>query len=240
MEDAVLRKGLGYNDSMKNLHNALQLKQLYLLKQMGVRYTDIKPSELEDEPAQLPDNLEALRALVEQCHLCDLSKSRHKVVFGEGDPHAELMFVGEGPGATEDSTGRPFVGRAGELLTRMIEKVLLIPRAQVYIANIVKCRPPGNRVPTPSEALTCRPYLLKQIELIRPRIVVSLGATAYRYLSNDQSPISRVRGHPIQMNGYLLVPTFHPSYLLRNPSAKKEAFHDMLLVKELLEKRGKA
>ena len=221
---------------MKNLHNALQLKQLYLLKQMGVRYTDIKPSELEAEPAQLPDDLDALRQLVEGCHLCDLSKSRHKVVFGEGDPHAELMFVGEGPGATEDSTGRPFVGRAGELLTRMIENVLLIPRSKVYIANIVKCRPPGNRVPTPSEALTCRPYLLKQIELIRPRIVVSLGATAYRYLCNDQSPISRVRGHPVQMEGYTLIPTFHPSYLLRNPSAKKEAFYDLLKVKELWEK----
>ncbi|WP_292662062.1 uracil-DNA glycosylase [Nitratifractor sp.] len=224
---------------MKNLHNALQLKQLYILKQLGSRYTDIKPSDLEEEPDQLPDDLDALRQLVETCHLCDLSKSRHKVVFGEGNPRAELMFVGEGPGATEDSMGRPFVGRAGELLTKMIENVLYIPRSQVYIANIVKCRPPGNRVPTPAEALTCRPYLLKQIELIRPRIIVTLGATAYRYLSNDQSPIGRVRGHPIQMDGYLLVPTFHPSYLLRNPSAKKEAFHDMLLVKELWEKGRK-
>ncbi len=221
---------------MKNLHNALQLKQLHLLKQMGYRYTDIQPSDLEPDPAQLPDDLESLRKMVEQCHLCDLSKSRHKVVFGEGDPHARLMFVGEGPGATEDSTGRPFVGRAGELLTRMIENVLHLRREQVYIANIVKCRPPGNRVPTPTEAFTCRPYLLKQIELIRPRIIMTLGATAYRYLTNDETPISRVRGHIIRTENYFLVPTFHPSYLLRNPSAKKQAWEDLLKVKELLEK----
>ncbi len=221
---------------MKNLHNALQLKQLHLLKQMGYRYTDIQPSDLEPDPTQLPDDLESLRKMVEQCHLCDLSKSRHKVVFGEGDPHARLMFVGEGPGATEDSTGRPFVGRAGELLTRMIENVLHLRREQVYIANIVKCRPPGNRVPTPTEAFTCRPYLLKQIELICPRIIMTLGATAYRYLTNDETPISRVRGHIIRTENYFLVPTFHPSYLLRNPSAKKQAWEDLLKVKELLEK----
>ncbi|WP_457606306.1 uracil-DNA glycosylase [Nitratifractor sp.] len=221
---------------MKNLHNALQLKQLYLLKQMGYSYTDIAPSDLENEPTELPDNLEELRKFVENCHLCDLSKSRHKVVFGEGDPHAKLMFVGEGPGATEDSTGRPFVGRAGELLTKMIEKVLYLSRSQVYIANIVKCRPPRNRVPTPTEALTCRPYLLRQIELIQPRIIVTLGATAYRYLTNDESPIGRVRGQVIHTENYLLVPTFHPSYLLRNPSAKKEAYHDLLTVKDLYEK----
>jgi len=221
---------------MKNLHNALQLKQLHLLRQMGYRYTDIQPSDLEPDPAQLPDNLESLRKMVEQCHLCDLSKSRHKVVFGEGDPHARLMFVGEGPGATEDSTGRPFVGRAGELLTRMIENVLHLHREQVYIANIVKCRPPGNRVPTPTEAFTCRPYLLKQIELIRPKIIMTLGATAYRYLSNDETPISRVRGHIIRTENYFLVPTFHPSYLLRNPSAKKQAWEDLLKVKDLLGK----
>ena len=221
---------------MKNLHNALQLKQLVLLKQMGFEYTDIKPSEWEQESETLPDSLEELGKLVQNCHLCELSKSRHKVVFGEGKEDADLMFVGEGPGATEDSTGRPFVGRAGELLTRMIENVLHLSRSEVYIANIVKCRPPGNRVPSPTEAVTCRPYLLKQIELIQPRIIVAMGATAYRYLGNDESPISRVRGHVIRQEGYLLIPTYHPSYLLRNPSAKKEAFHDLLKVKELLER----
>ncbi len=220
---------------MKNLHNALQLKQLYLLKQLGYRYTDITPSELEAEAVDLPPTLEALRQTVAGCHLCDLSKSRNKTVFGEGNEQADVMFVGEGPGATEDSTGRPFVGRAGELLTKMIENMLLVPRSEVYIANIVKCRPPNNRVPTESEAFTCRPYLLRQIEIIRPRIIVTLGATAYRYLTNDTAPISRVRGHAIQTDHYTLIPTFHPSYLLRNPSAKKEAFVDMKKVKALMD-----
>jgi len=221
---------------MRTLHNALLLKQLYLLKELGYRYTDVVPSDLEPEPAELPSTLEELAKTVEGCHLCELSKSRHKTVFGEGDPHAKLMFVGEGPGATEDSTGRPFVGRAGELLTRMIENVLHLRREQVYIANIVKCRPPGNRVPTPEEALTCRPYLMRQIELIRPRIIMTLGGTAYRYLTNDETPVSRVRGHIIRGESYLLIPTFHPSYLLRNPSAKKLAWEDLIKVKELLEK----
>jgi len=219
---------------MKNLHNALQLKQLYLLRQLGFAYTDMAPSELDVDTADLPNSLEALQKTVSGCHLCALSKHRHKSVFGEGNPHANVMFVGEGPGATEDSTGRPFVGRAGELLTKMIENVLLIPRRDVYIANIVKCRPPGNRVPTESEAFTCRPYLLKQIDLIRPQIIVTLGATAYRYLTNDESPISKVRGNTIQAKGYLLIPTFHPSYLLRNPSAKKEAFEDLKKVREMM------
>ena len=221
---------------MKNLYNAIKLKELYLLKQLGYNYTDIEPSIFKDEELILPSNLDELRDLALNCHLCDLSKSRKRVVFGEGDKEAKVMFVGEGPGATEDSTGRPFVGRAGELLTKMIEGVLLIPRSSVYIANIVKCRPPRNRVPTPTEALTCRVYLFKQIEIIKPKIIVSLGATAYRYLTDDTTPISRVRGHIIDNKEYILIPTFHPSYLLRNPSAKKEAYLDMLKVKELLQK----
>ncbi len=220
---------------MKNLHNALQLKQLYLLKSMGFEYTDITPSELEEDVADLPDSLGALRDTVAGCHLCELSKSRHKAVFGEGNERAVVMFVGEGPGATEDSTGRPFVGRSGELLTNMIEGVLHIPRSEVYIANIVKCRPPGNRTPTQSEAFTCRPYLNKQIEMIEPKIIVTLGATAYRYLTNDETPITKIRGNAIDSGGYTLISTFHPSYLLRNPSAKKEAYADMLKVKSLMD-----
>jgi len=219
---------------MKNLHNALKLKQLYMLKQLGYSYTDTVPSELEAESIDLPDSITKLAEAVRTCHLCELSKSRQKTVFGEGNENADILFVGEGPGATEDSTGRPFGGRAGEVLTKMIENVLHLPRTEVYITNIVKCRPPGNRVPTESEALSCRPFLQKQIALIKPRIIVSLGATAYHYLTNDNSPISRVRGTIIQGDGYQIIPTFHPSYLLRNPSAKKEAFADLLKVKALL------
>ena len=220
---------------MRNLHNALLLKQLYILKEMGYKYIDTMPSDIKESNILLPNDLNELKNLVSSCHLCELSKSRHKVVFGEGNENAKLMFVGEGPGATEDSTGRPFVGRAGELLTKMIENVLYISRSEVYIANIVKCRPPGNRVPTTEEAITCRPYLMKQIELVAPRIIVTLGATAYKYLTSDETPISKVRGRVIDMDSYILIPTFHPSYLLRNPSAKKEAFKDMLLIKSKLE-----
>ena len=145
------------------------------------------------------------------------------------------MFVGEAPGRNEDLKGRVFVGRAGELLTKMIENVLYIKRESVYISNIVKCRPPNNRAPTSSEALTCRAYLFKEIEIVKPKIIVALGSSAYHYLTNDNTPISQIRGNVIDFNSGKLIPTFHPSYLLRNPSAKKEAFADMLKVKELLE-----
>ncbi len=218
---------------MNRLYNALQLKRLYQLKHLGFRYVPmIEPRH--EEISTLPNDLRALEQIVSQCQLCDLSKSRHKTVFGEGNPHAFLMFVGEGPGAQEDATGRPFVGRAGELLTKMIENVLEIPRSSVYIANIVKCRPPNNRVPTPEEAHTCLPYLKKQMELIGPKVVVALGATAYHYLTGDKTGITKIRGTVIDMGSYRLIPTYHPSYLLRNPSAKKEAYADLLTVKGML------
>jgi len=219
---------------MKNLKNALLLKQLYLLKQLGYKYTDLTPFK-EDEPnLSLPNTLDKLKKQAMECHLCQLSKSRTHVVFGEGNTEAELMFVGEAPGATEDSAGKPFIGRSGELLTKMIENVLQIARSEVYITNIVKCRPRNNAEPAPTEAHTCQPYLLKQIELIKPRIIVALGATAYHYLSGDDSNISKVRGTVFQKKGYTLVPTYHPSYLLRNPSAKKEVFEDMKMIRKLL------
>ena len=218
---------------MKNLYNALMLKKLLIEKELGVKY--IEPlKEFEEEQVSLPNTIEGLREITLNCHLCELSKTRQNVVFGEGNTNAELMFVGEGPGANEDATGKPFVGRAGELLTKMIENVLHIPRESVYIANIVKCRPPQNRAPNPKEALTCRPYLLKQIELVKPKLIVALGATAYHYLSNDDTPISKIRGHLLEQKDYTIIPTYHPSYLLRNPSAKKEAFEDMLKVKSFL------
>ncbi len=220
---------------MKNLKNALLLKQLYQLKQLGYRYTDASIFKEDESALTLPDDLEALKAQALKCHLCDLSKSRTNVVFGEGNPHAEIMFIGEGPGATEDSMGRPFVGRSGELLTKMIENVLLILRKEVYIANIVKCRPPNNRAPTPTEAHTCQPFLLKQIALVKPKLIVTLGATAYHYLTGDETGISKVRGSIVQQNGYVLIPTYHPSFLLRNPSAKKDVFEDLKKVKALMQ-----
>jgi len=219
---------------MKNLRNALLLKQLYQLKQLGYSYTNITAYKEDELDLSLPNTLEALQKQAQNCHLCELSKSRQKVVFGEGNPHADLLFIGEAPGATEDSSGKPFVGRSGELLTKMIENVLQISRSDVYITNIVKCRPPNNQVPTPTQAHTCQPYLLKQIELIKPKLIVTLGATAYHYLTGDETGITKIRGTLHKQKGYTIIPTYHPSYLLRNPSAKKEVFEDLLKVKDLM------
>ncbi|MCF6200817.1 MAG: uracil-DNA glycosylase [Hydrogenimonas sp.] len=203
------------------------------MKELGVSYVPL--IEKRSGPATtLPNDLGALEKIVSECRLCPLSKTRTKTVFGEGNIHASLMFVGEGPGAQEDISGRPFVGRAGDLLTKMIENAIEIPRSSVYIANIVKCRPPNNRVPTPEEAYTCLPYLMKQLEIVSPRVVVALGATAYHYLTGDKSGITKVRGEIIDMGSYRIVPTYHPSYLLRNPSAKKEVYQDLLKIKRLL------
>jgi len=219
---------------MKNLRNALLLKQLYQLKQLGYNYTSITPYKEDESNLILPNTFDALKKQAEECHLCELSKSRQKVVFGEGNLHAKLLFIGEGPGASEDSMGKPFVGRSGELLTKMIENVLDINREDVYITNIVKCRPPHNRTPAPTEAHTCHPYLLKQIDIIKPKLIVTLGATAYRYLTGDETSINKIRGTVHDQNEYKVIPTYHPSYLLRNPSAKKDVFEDLLKAKSLL------
>jgi DNA polymerase len=182
----------------------------------------------------MPKELDELKKICLNCSLCDLSKTRTNVVFGEGNLNADLMFIGEGPGAEEDKTGRPFVGRAGKLLTKIILNVLNLTREDVYIANIVKCRPPNNRVPNIEEANTCKPYLLKQIDIINPKVLVCLGKTAFMYLMNSDLPISKVRGQIFEYKEKKVIPTFHPSFLLRNPSAKKEAYKDFLLIKSLL------
>ncbi len=214
---------------MKNL---MKLKYLYKLKESGVEY--FEGFESKDKTIKMPDELKELENICKNCTLCDLSKTRTNVVFGEGNPKAKLMFIGEGPGEMEDKTGRPFVGRAGKLLTKIINNVLEIDRSKVYIANIVKCRPPNNRVPTIEEAQTCKPYLLKQIDIINPKILVCLGKTAFMYLMDNDMPISKVRGQIFEYKGKKVIPTFHPSYLLRNPSAKKEAYKDFLLIKSML------
>ena len=218
---------------MKRVYNALHLKRALILKELGIEYID--PIEEFKEPEiDLPNSLNDLKDLVKKCYLCQLSKSRKNVVFGEGNPNAKILFVGEAPGAIEDNTGKPFTGRSGELLTKMIESVLQIKRDKVYISNIVKCRPPNNRTPTAQEALSCKPYLQKEIDTIKPKLIVALGETAYSYLTNDTTPIGKVRGHIFNLGNYKIIPTYHPSYLLRNPSAKKEAYIDMLKIKEFI------
>jgi uracil-DNA glycosylase len=170
--------------------------------------------------------LAAIREDIGPCTRCDLSKGRKTIVFGDGDPNARLMFVGEGPGADEDAQGLPFVGRAGQLLNNMIAAMGL-RRDQVYIANIVKCRPPQNRVPEPAEAHTCVPFLYRQIDVIQPEVIVALGSTAATYLLGAKSPLSALRGRVHPARGAKLIVTYHPAFLLRDPRQKKEAWADL-------------
>ena len=185
------------------------------------------------EGAELRD-LEAVRAWIGDCQRCKLAGGRKTIVFGQGNPQAALMFVGEAPGADEDEQGLAFVGRAGQLLTDIIEKGLKIPRQDVYIANAIKCRPPQNRNPEPDEILSCQPFLEKQIALIRPKVLVGLGKFSAQWLFKSMEPISRLRGRIGDYEGIKVVPTFHPAYLLRNPGAKKDVWEDMKVVRRLL------
>ena len=172
--------------------------------------------------------LQAIRDDIGNCTRCALHKGRNTIVFGDGDPNARLMFVGEGPGADEDAQGLPFVGRAGQLLNNMIAAMGL-RRDQVYIANIVKCRPPQNRVPEPVEANTCAPFLFRQIDVIHPEVIVALGSTAATYLLGGKSALAALRGRIHQARGSKLIVTYHPAYLLRDPRQKKEAWADLQL-----------
>jgi uracil-DNA glycosylase family 4 len=172
--------------------------------------------------------LEAIRNDIGDCTRCALHKGRHNIVFGDGDANARLMFIGEGPGADEDAQGLPFVGRAGQLLNNMINAMGL-RRDQVYIANIVKCRPPQNRVPELDEANTCAPFLFRQIDVIQPEVIVALGATAATYLLGGRSPLAALRGRIHHARGSKLIITYHPAYLLRDPRQKKEAWADLQL-----------
>jgi DNA polymerase len=173
--------------------------------------------------------LQAIREDIGDCTRCPLAfQGRHTIVFGDGDPNARLMFIGEGPGADEDMQGLPFVGRAGQLLNNMVAAMGL-KRAEVYIANIVKCRPPQNRVPEPAEANTCTQFLFRQIEVIRPQVIVALGATAATYLLGGKSALARLRGRLHEARGAKLIVTYHPAYLLRDPTQKKEAWKDLQL-----------
>jgi uracil-DNA glycosylase family 4 len=171
--------------------------------------------------------LRAIREEIGDCKRCPLAfAGRHTIVFGEGDPNARLMFVGEGPGADEDMQGRPFVGRAGQLLNNMITAMGL-KREEVYIANVVKCRPPGNRTPEPDEANTCSPFLFRQIDVVRPQVLVARGATAATYLLGQRQPLAGLRGRIHVVRGFQLIVTYHPAFLLRDPRQKKEAWADL-------------
>jgi DNA polymerase len=198
-------------------------------------------ADLFDEAAQQvagTQSLPALRVHIGDCTRCKLhALGRRQVVFGVGNPQAELMFVGEAPGADEDRLGEPFVGRAGQLLTKIIEAIGL-KRDDVYIANVIKCRPPENRNPEPDEVATCEPFLTRQIDLIHPRVIVALGTFAAHALLKTDAPISRLRGRVHDFRGgSKLVPTFHPAFLLRSPDRKRDVWEDMKKVRALLAER---
>jgi DNA polymerase len=192
------------------------------------------PPSAHRDAAAIEATLTAIREDIGDCKRCRLCEGRTKIVFGQGSPAAELMFIGEAPGADEDASGLAFVGRAGQLLTDMIEKGMKMKRADVFIANVIKCRPPGNRPPETDEILTCEPFLKAQIKAIQPRAIVAMGATAGKFMAKTADPISKFRGRFASWDGIPVMPTYHPAYLLRNPSAKKTVWEDLKLVMDIL------
>jgi len=216
------------NDELRN--------ELTFLRDVGFTHLDIRqaatvPAIVEDSEAKTL--LDDLRAIAVVCEKCRLAGSRTQVVYGVGNPNADLMFIGEAPGRDEDLKGEPFVGRAGQLLTDII-KAMKLTRDDVYIANVIKCRPPENRNPEPDELEACRPYIQRQVEIIQPKVIVTLGRFALQSLTGKAYGISSARGNWLEYNGVKVMPTYHPAYLLRTPSAKKEVWADMKKVMEQL------
>ncbi len=214
------------------------LKYLELMGVEGLPFDDgatagFKDDEPEDSAAL---TLQDVRKEIGDCTRCKLCKGRTNIVFGAGSPKAGLVFVGEGPGRDEDIKGLPFVGAAGAMLTRIIERVLNLTRDDVYIANIVKCRPPNNRNPEPDEIFACMPFLEKQLEVIKPALIVALGNVAAKSLIGTKTGITALRGRfHYYSGGIKIMPTYHPAFLLRNPAKKRETYEDMLMVKAELE-----
>jgi DNA polymerase len=204
------------------------IRALEEMKRNGVTHVEVSREALEALDGK--SGLVRLEASAKACVKCrELAQRRRNVVFGVGNPRAELMFIGEAPGRDEDLEGEPFVGRAGELLTRIVQAMGL-KRSEVYIANVLKCRPPENRAPLPDEVANCLPYLLSQIEMIQPKVIVALGATAMKALLDVQLGITKIRGNWYSFRDIPMMPTFHPAYLLRNPDAKKAVWKDMQAV----------
>jgi uracil-DNA glycosylase family 4 len=185
--------------------------------------------------ARSAESLDDLRAAIGDCQRCKLAPHRTNLVFGVGNPHAGLVFVGEAPGRDEDLKGEPFVGRAGQLLTEIIVKGMKLRREDVYIANIIKCRPPQNRNPEPDEIASCEPFLVRQLAIIGPKVIVALGTFAAQTLLKTRTPITRLRGVWTDYHGIPLMPTFHPAYLLRNPAEKRVVWQD---IQEVMKRLG--
>lgn len=205
----------------------------FLLEEKNNKENRVSESISSYGSNEMNGEMQSLLRKVSVCTKCPLHETRTNVVFGEGNANARLLFVGEGPGAEEDKQGRPFVGRAGQLLTKMINAMGL-EREEVFIANIVKCRPPQNRNPFKNEIATCINYLHKQLELIQPEVIICLGGVAAQTLLDTDKGISRLRGKFTEFGGFKVMPTFHPAYLLRNPKMKKPAWEDLQEVMKVL------
>ena len=219
----------------------------YMEEQLQLGFTETELREPEQQSPYADFDLPALATDAGNCTKCPLHETRNSVVFGVGNTDADLMFIGEAPGADEDRRGEPFVGRAGQLLTQIIESGMKLKRADVYIANVLKCRPPGNRNPEADEVATCSPYLMRQIELIQPKVIVALGSFAAQMLLDTKIGITKLRGEFHEYDGTglrvlphkkppVIMPTYHPAYLLRNPNAKREVWEDIKKVLAFLEK----
>jgi DNA polymerase len=211
---------------------------LEYLKGMGIVSFPTSEIKLSESDPSRVVALEEVRKELGDCKRCKLHRTRRTIVFGEGNEKATLMFIGEGPGYDEDVQGRPFVGKAGQLLTKIIESINL-PREEVYIANIIKCRPPQNRNPEPDEIQSCNPFLMKQIRVIQPKIICALGTFAAQTLLKTDTKISALRGKFFDLEGIKVIPTYHTAFLLRNPERKREVWEDMKKIAEWLNNHKK-
>ncbi|NWG02942.1 MAG: uracil-DNA glycosylase [Syntrophaceae bacterium] len=220
--------GENINELISNLKTYLEY-----LKGMGIISIPVSDDILEELTPSKILTLEMVRKELGDCKRCKLHRTRRTIVFGEGNEKAILMFIGEGPGNEEDVQGRPFVGKAGQLLTRIIESINL-SREEVYIANVIKCRPPENRNPEPDEIESCHPFLLRQIHVIQPKIICALGTFSAQTLLNTNAKITALRGKIYDLEGIKVIPTYHPAFLLRNPDKKREVWEDMKKIAEWL------
>ncbi len=229
--DQIRKEMLSLVKSVKG--QVLNAENLYV--EVDWKKPAVKQNNHQEAAKDHDGQLDALAREALSCQLCPLSGKRKNVVFGDGNPSARIVFVGEAPGADEDEQGLPFVGRAGQLLTDIIVKGMKLARKDVYICNILKCRPPGNRNPLPEEICKCEPFLKRQLQLIRPSVICALGKFAAQTLLKTETPITALRGRFHDYEGIKLMPTYHPAYLLRNPPAKKQVWEDVQMIMKEIE-----
>ena len=219
---------------MDSFQNLALLENLYRLKSLGYSYVDPITPNIQTPSNSLPDSLSMLTQSISKCYLCDLSKSRRQSMAGYGNTRAQLMLIDAYVSAAEDEAAEYYVGRSGVMLRDMIEKVIQLKIDDVFLTHAVKCKPFGFQIPSPSECTSCAPFLSKQISLIQPRVIVTLGPDAYQILTGDHENFERLRGEVIPFGDALLIPMYHPLYLVRNPSLKKETMRDLQTIKAQL------